>query len=205
MTIYRLLIEFHPKRGRPQAIRNSRSVAAASFLAVLALWLPQARATTLARMSVRELTQQSTYVARVRCVSVVSVADFGLVWTLTTFEVAQPWKGNPPPRFTVRLPGGEAAGVRVSVEGAPRFTVGEDLVLFLTADRGRLMNIVSWAQGTFRIRKNPRTRLEEAVQDTAGLEILDAHSGRAAQGGRRELPLAVLRASVLAAARETLR
>jgi len=203
MNIYRHLFALDPRGGRPQATWRAWPAVAATFLSVLALWLPLARATTLARMSMRELAQRSTYVARVRCVRVLSVADLGLVWTLTTFEVAQAWKGNPPQRFTVRLPGGEAAGVRVTVEGAPRFAVGEDIVLFLTADRGRLMNIVSWAQGTFRIRKNPRTRIEEAVQDTAGVQVLDAHSNAATPGGRWQFSFEALRANVAKAPQET--
>jgi len=179
--------------------------AAAAILALGALCLPHARATTLARMNVRELAQQSTYIARVRCVNVVSTADTNLVWTISTFEVAKVWKGSPPPRFTVRLPGGVAAGLRVRVEGAPQFSLGEDVVLFLTEDRGRQMNIVSWAQGTFRIRKNPRTGVELAVQDTAGLHLFDARSGARTEGEQRQLSLASLRATVSRALLEAAR
>lgn len=205
MNMDRLLSASSAGRRRPRQIWKLCALMAAALLPLLALSPNPSCATTLVRMSVRELAQQSTYVARVRCVSVVSMSDLGLVWTLTTFEVAQAWKGNPPPRFTVRLPGGEAAGVRVTVEGAPRFRVGEDVVLFLTADRGRLMNIVSWAQGTFRIRKNPLTKIEEAVQDTSGLRVLDAHSTAAVQGGRRQLPLEVLHANVVEAVQQAVR
>jgi len=182
-----------------------RRAAAAAILTLAALCLPQALATTLARMSVRELAQQSTYIARVRCVTAVTMADMNLVWTVSTFEVAEAWKGTPPPRFTVRLPGGVAAGLRVRVEGAPRFSAGEDLVLFLAEGRGRQMNIVSWAQGTFRIRKNLRTAVELAVQDTAGLQLLDARSGARTEGERRQLSLASLRASVAHALQEAAR
>ena len=119
-----------------------------------------------------------------------------MVWTVTTFEVTESWKGSPPPHFTVRLPGGDAAGLRVQVAGAPRFSVGEDVVLFLFDDRAHQLNILSWAQGTFRIRKDPRTAVELAIQDTAGLQVLDLRSGTRAEGERRQLSLPVLRATV---------
>lgn len=185
--------------------RKPLGVSLAAFFALAALSLPGARATTLARMDLRELARQSTHIARVRCASATGLADANLVWTITTFELTEAWKGELPPRFTVRLPGGEAAGQRVTVEGAPRFRVGEDVVLFLTAARGRQMNIVSWAQGTFRIRRNTRIGMAEAVQDTAGLQILDARSGAASKGERRLLSLAELRAQVAQALLEQAR
>ena len=185
MNVYRLLFSLRPQR-----------VAAAALLALVVLGPPQARATTLVRMNLRELVQQSTYIARVRCVKTTSVADSNMVWTVTTFEVTELWKGSPPPRFTVRLPGGDAAGLRVSVAGAPRFLVGEDVVLFLIDDRERQLNILSWAQGTFRIRKDPRSAVELAIQDTAGLQVLDRRSGTRTEGERRQLSLSALRATV---------
>ncbi len=198
----RVLSAFISGRRRPRQTWKLPSLVAAALLPLLALSTNPSSATTLVRMSVRELARQSTYVARVRCAQVTSQAEGNLVWTLTAFQVLDAWKGSPPPRFTVRLPGGEAAGLRVTVEGAPRFAVGEDVVLFLSADRGRQMNIVSWAQGTFRIRKNPRSGMDEAVQDTTGLQVLDARSAASAEGGSRRIPLATLRASVLDALRE---
>jgi len=202
----------HSRGGRQQpARRSARDVrlppwlAPGALVALLTAGLVPARATTLARMDIRELAQQSTYVARVRCVKTASVADEDLVWTLTRFDVIEAWKGNPPSPFILRMPGGEAGGLRVAVEGAPRFSTGEEVILFVTADRGRQMNIVSWAQGTFRIRQDPRTGAEQAVQDTAGLQILDANSGGRSTGGRRQFPLAELRAAVSRAVRESAR
>ena len=185
--------------------RHPHRWAAAAVLALAGFGLHGAQATTLARMDVRELAQRASYVARARCAEAASLAEAGQIWTVTTFEVTEAWKGNPPARFIVRLPGGEAAGRRVTVEGVPRFAAGEDVVLFLYAGRGRPMSIISWAQGTFRIRPNPRTGADEAVQDTAGIPLLDARSGAWWPGGRRQLPLAELRAAVARAAQEATR
>jgi len=199
-----------PRSLRPAKVhRRSACIVPRLALAALftLLWpgLPGTQSTTLARMDLRELALRAAYVARVRCVNASSAADAGRVWTETTFEVTEAWKGDPPAKFTVRLPGGEIAGRRVMVEGAPRFAVGEQAVLFLGVGRGRQINIVSWAQGTFRIRRNPRTGAEEAAQDTAGLLVLDPRSGQWSQGERRRLPLAQLRARVARAIAESAR
>ena len=65
------------------------------------------------------------------------------------------------------------------------------------------MNIVSWAQGTFRVRRNPRTGIQEATQDTAGVQMLDRESGRSSEGARRSLTLTHLRAAVARAVEES--
>ena len=182
-----------------------RRLALAALLALVGPGLPRSGSTTLARMDLRELAVRAAYVARVRCTNAVSSSDAGHVWTNTTFEVTEAWKGSPPAEFTVRLPGGSAAGLRVMVEGAPRFAVGEQAVLFLATGKGRQLSIVSWAQGTFRILRNPRTGAEEAMQDTAGLEVLDPRTGLWSQGGQRRISLSQLRARVAQAITEAAR
>jgi hypothetical protein len=178
-------------------------LAAAVLSAIFWLGLPSAQSTTLARMDLHDLTTRATYVARVRAVSIASQVEAGSVSTFTTFEVLETWKGNPPPKFTLRLPGGEAAGLRVNVEGAPRFARGEEAVLFLETQRSGQMSIVSWAQGTFRIRASPGIGAPEAIQDTAGLQLLNRDSAQLSPGGRRWLPLALLRAQVARALAES--
>jgi hypothetical protein len=180
-------------------------VALAALFALLGPGLPRIHSTTLARMDLRELAMRAAYVARVRCTNAVSSADAGHVSTSTTFEVTEAWKGSPPAEFTVRLPGGNAAGLRVMVEGAPRFAVGEQAVLFLANGKGGQISIVSWAQGTFRIRRDPRTGAEEVMQDTAGLQVLDPRTGQWSQGGQRRISLGQLRMRVAQAIAESAR
>lgn len=182
--------------------RQAAATAAAVLFGLLGFSLAQLHATTLARMELADLVRQSDYIVRARCLTTATESGSGQVWTLSTFAVTEAWKGNPPSPFTVRLPGGELPGMRVAVEGAPRFDPGEDVVLFLLAGAAGRMNVVGWLQGTFRVLPNPRTGSAEAVQDTAGLLVLDAHSGASSPGARRQLPLASLRAAVEAAIRK---
>jgi hypothetical protein len=194
-----------PAGDHSRNARFSQRLAAAVFCALFWPEFPAIQSTTLARMDLQEMAMRATFIAHVRCVNAVSWAHERLVWTLTTFDVLQTWKGDPPAKFTVGLPGGEAAGWRVTVEGAPRFAVGEEAVLFLEPDGGLRMNIVGWAQGTFRIHRDPRTGAEEATQDTAGLRVVEARTGRSSEGGLRQLPLPLLRAMVARAIVESTR
>jgi len=159
-----------------------------------------AQATTLARMDVAQLTAHSTAVARVRCISSAVRIDPSGVWTVTTFEVSDVWKGSLPATVSVRLPGGRAGGLVVHVDGAPRFVPGEEAVLFLEPVGNREVTITSWAQGTFRIARSCSSPVEEATQDTAELCVLNSGTGRPGAGGRRRIPVARLRAEVERAA-----
>jgi len=175
---------------------TKRIVALAAAAASVWTGAPPAAGTNLVRMDVRALALSATSIVRARCLAVASRPDAGSVSTFTTFQTLERWKGPAPQQFTLRLPGGEAAGFTVRVEGAPRFFPGEEVVLFLARTRSGDITIVSWAQGTFRIRMNPLAGVEEALQDTGGLTLLDGHSPRGSAGARRNLSLAVLRAQV---------
>jgi len=175
------------------------------LLAVLALLaLPEApglRATTLARMGIEELTRTTTVVARARCVANVSRWDEGLLWTLTTMELTEIWKGQAPLTITVRLVGGRAGGRRILVEGVPRFLPGEQLVVFLEPSGKGDWTVTSWAQGTFRISRAATGKAEVVTQDTAGLALFDPMTRQFRSGGVKNMPLEDLRRRVLAASR----
>lgn len=171
------------------------TISAALFTLAAVCILPgDAKAQTTA--GVRDLTQRATYVVRARCVGVLSTVDADMVWTLSTFELTEAWKGEPPPRFTVRFPGGAAPSLRMTVVGAPKFAEGEDVVLFMTEYRGRQMNIVGWAEGIYRIRKGVRSGIEKAVQEQVDDAGFAAPSAERRKGERRSIPLATLRGMV---------
>jgi hypothetical protein len=63
----------------------------------------------------------------------VEVRDVGgNIFTFVEFQVLSAAKGSQPERFTYRMLGGKLGGVEIaSNEEAPKFTVGEEVVLFL--------------------------------------------------------------------------
>jgi len=192
-----------PARGRLAgcALRGHGSVPGAALWATLTgslLWpaIPTALSTTLARLTLEEMSARAAAVVRARCISVAVRADARGLWTLTTFERVETWKGSLPGHIVVRLPGGEAAGMREKVEGAPRFAPGEEAVLFLEPLPGGEWTIVGWVQGAYRIFRNPVSGVEQAAPDAAGALLLQRASGPYQPFAQRAIPLAELRAQV---------
>src|SRR5271155_5900320 len=75
-----------------------------------------AAATTLERMSIAKMTQRAQLVVRAQCLGNSVAWDGGEIWTFTSFEVEDSWKGAPTgaaQRVTVRLLGG-SVGKRTS-------------------------------------------------------------------------------------------
>jgi hypothetical protein len=128
------------------------------------------------------------------------VWDEGEIWTRTTFDVEESWGGPPGSRqIAVRLLGGSLGSITSHVSGIPRFQPGEDTVLFLEASPNGDFAIVSWQQGTFRIRQNAAMGAEIVEQDTASVLTYDPVSRRFEAAGIRAMALADFRSKVAAA------
>jgi hypothetical protein len=184
------------------AKRIFRSILAlAALLPALATSRPTA-ATTLMWMSLEQISHAAKLVVRARCVDRATGWDSGEIWTFTSFEVEETWRGSAPSRISVRLLGGRVGDITSTVSGIPRFSAGEEVVLFLEPTPRGDFSIVSWEQGTFRILRDARTGEEVAVQDTASLPVFDPATRRFETAGIRNLAVAALRARVDAVVRE---
>lgn len=161
------------------------------FLIGLALIAAVANATTLSRLGFGELASQASAIARVRCLHVDSHWKGGEIWTRTEFLVLQVSKGDPPGLLAVEMPGGAMGHLRSRVEQVPAFTAGEEAYLFLWSTPDGGYRILGWAQGAFRIRRDPDSGLETVTQDSAHLPVFDPISRRFRHGGVRNLPLPV--------------
>jgi hypothetical protein len=157
------------------------------FLLGMALIAIAASGTTLARLSFRQLVDDSSAIARVRCLSSNTLMERGEIWTDTTFEVVRRDKGLPASPMVVRMPGGKFEHLNSHVDGTPGFRAGEEAYLFLTSVPGRPFYIVGWSQGTFRIRRNPLTGLETVTQDSANMAVFDAETKTFTRTGVNEL------------------
>jgi hypothetical protein len=157
------------------------------------------RATTLARLSLDDLARAATLIVRARCTATSSRWEGGTVWTFAEFDVSETFKGSAPQRVTVRLPGGQAKGITVHVEGAPRFTAGEEGVLFLEKTRMGDYAITAWTEGTFRLRRDAQTGRETVTQDSAALAIFDPATRQFRGEGLRNLSLDEFRSRLTAA------
>jgi hypothetical protein len=158
------------------------------------------QATTLMRMSLAQMARAAKVIVRARSVANSTVWDEGEIWTRTSFAVEESWSGPPGTRqIAVRLLGGSLGNISSRVSGIPRFQPGEDTVLFLEPSRNGDFAIVSWQQGTFRIRQNAAMGAEIVVQDTASVLTYDPGSRRFEAAGIRAMALADFRSRVVAA------
>jgi len=180
----------------------SKKFAALVMLPTLVLsWLAPgiSSATTLQRMSISDLSHAATLIVRARCTGNFTRWETGEIWTLTSFEVQETWKGSPPAQVTVRLLGGRFGNLTSSVSGVPRFVAGEEVVLFLERTVAGDLSIVSWIQGTFRIARDRATGSDTITQDTAASEILDPSPTSRQQSAIRRMPAGEFRSLVAAA------
>jgi hypothetical protein len=172
----------------------------AILLLIATTGISQAAATTLLRMSLSQIARAAKVIVRARCVSNATLWDNGEIWTHTTFDVEESWTSPPRSRqIAVRLLGGSLGSITSHVSGIPRFQPGEDTVLFLEASPNGDFAIVSWQQGTFRIRPNAAIGTEIVVQDTASVLTYDPVSRRFEAAGIRAMALADFRSQVAAA------
>lgn len=161
-----------------------------------------ARATTLSRLKLDDLAQESTAVARLRCLGTKSVWDQGEIWTETKFEVIQREKGSLPGIVTVRLLGGSVGHLHSHVDEVPAFRTGEEVYLFLWRRDGEPYQVMGWSQGTFRIARNPNSGLEVVTQDSASVPVFDPQTRAFRRGGIRNLPVAIFREKLHKALRQ---
>ena len=175
-----------------------------SFVIAFALLLsPLAKSTTLAPLSLAQLTASAANVVHAECTGNQALWRDGEIWTVTSFHVLENWKGKSPQEIQVWMIGGRAGPITSYVPGAPRFRIGEETVLFLEpvapGSFTGVLSIAAWGEGTFRIRRDPRTFEMRVTQDTAITPNFDPSSRTFRETGIRNWPLAKLKARVIAA------
>jgi|SRR5579864_3981023 len=163
------------------------------FLWGLALLAVAASATTLSRLKLEDLAQESTAVARMRCLGASSQWDQREIWTETKFEVLQVEKGSLSGVVAVRLMGGNVGHLHSHVDEVPMFRAGEEVYLFLWAREGEPYQVLGWSQETFRIARNPRSGLEIVTQDSASAAVFDPQTRAFRRGGIRSLPVTIFK------------
>ncbi len=169
----------------------------ALVLSVVLAAVTQASPTTFVKVSLEQLSSAARLIVRARCQGSIVSAVKGEIWTITSFEVREVWKGNAPAVVRVRLLGGRTAEMTSHVEGVPRFRSGEDVVLFLAPLRRGNYSVAGWAQGTFRIQRGGADASLVVTQDTASFSPAAFSGGPGGDGGVvRGLPLGEFRRRV---------
>lgn len=179
--------------------RTNRFIRVAVWLAFTLSIAASAHATTIERMSLAKMSQVAPVIVRARCAGNSVVQDAGEIWTITSFDVEETWRGEVPPQITIWLLGGRIGNITSQVSGVPQFRPGEDVVLFLEPTKRGDFSVVSWEQGTFRIRRDASGTQTLVTQDTGSFATFDPATRKFRTGGIRNMPLESFRAKVAAA------
>jgi hypothetical protein len=123
-----------------------------TLLAVCLLAAP-AQATVLVPASLEELTRDARVIARGQVVAVEGrwTDDRRTIETLVTLEAENYLKGQLGTIVQFRVPGGTLGRYRNIVIGAPQFSVGQRVVVFLGANGPQVPFILGLNQGVYRV------------------------------------------------------
>ena len=138
-------------------LRNLLLAVAIAVPAAIVVPAGTASATTLAPLSLEQLTDASEYVIHGMVTEVwTEIDDAGLVWTRARVDVAETLKGpDSPNELIIDSLGGDYEGYVLKVPSRARYSVHEELYTFLTrTDDGRLIPVAKFL-GKFIVRRAP--------------------------------------------------
>lgn len=141
------------------------------FVAIFALLLPIAYASTLVYLETEDLVKRSEAIIRgkVRDIESRYNEERTKIFTYTIVEVSETIKGNVPPVITIETYGGRVGDINMKVPGMPEFTKGEEVLLFLKKSEN-LWHITGMIQGKFRIERDEEGK-EFLVNDFRGISF----------------------------------
>ena len=144
-----------------------RTLLSAGALALaLGIASGEAEATTLSQLSVDQMTDAADLVVRGTVTEIWTDKDeHGYIWTRAQLEVTEVLKGEPSSELVVSQLGGVYMNEAALIEGAARFSIGEEGLFFLTSNQAgdRLSPIGMW-QGKYTVRVDPQSGREMGVR-----------------------------------------
>lgn len=142
----------------PSIPRSLLLGAALAFTAPLAIALPEtAEATTVAKLTLEQFTDASTYIVRGTVTEIWTEEDStGLVWTRARISVSRVLKGpDSPPEIVVDTLGTDEASELPQMYAAARFSMDEEVFVFLDEFRPGRYSPVAANSGKYTIRRAP--------------------------------------------------
>ena len=135
-----------------------------------------AQATSLMDMTTEDMVDASDLVLRGTVSETwTEVGDHGRIWTRAQVDVAEMYKGDEAIRtVVVDQLGGHHAGMTMHIEGATRFSVGEEIVIFLDELQSGRICPLGMFTGKWTVRIDPYTQSEIVQRFTVGArEVYD--------------------------------
>ena len=138
-----------------------------------------ASATTLQKLSLDDMIQQSTGIVRATVTGSRCALRGPNVYTFYRLHVLEAAKAARAGQdLEVAVAGGTAGGIRQLAIGSPELTAGSEYVLFLWTGKSGLTQIIGLSQGLFQVRKDAsgnirltRPAADEPVVDRSGKAV----------------------------------
>jgi hypothetical protein len=111
-------------------------------------------ATTLRKLSIDDMIQQSTAIVRVQVTGSSAAFRGKDIYSYYQLQVIENMKAVSPQSLAVAVPGGVAGGVRQMVAGAPMLATGQEYVIFLWTSKSGLTQVIGLSQGLFAVTQN---------------------------------------------------
>ena len=149
----------HHSRARLGGSERTRP----TLLAFCAGWLvfsPGVNATVILPAEFADVVDGSQLIVYGRVIDVRSEMTAGRrsIHSFVTVAVEQALKGNPGATVIFRVPQGEVGRYRRIIVGAPEFSVGEDVMVFLTGRAPAVPTVFGLNQGVRRLRGDAASR-----------------------------------------------
>ncbi len=162
---------------------------------LLALAVTPLAGATLERLSLDEMILKSTEIVRGRVLTSQAVRRGSIIYTRSTVQVVERWKGAPAANVQVSVPGGTLDGLRQTFSGAPKLENGVEYVLFLWTGSSGVTHVIGLSQGLFDLKLDNKgqTVVHRAA---SAARMLDPMTGREIQEEPTSMGLAELRARV---------
>ena len=151
------------------------------LFAVSCLVAPAALATTIAEMPLKDMVSMapSIVVGTVESSSSRWNEDRSLIVTDVRIRVTDVIKGHDPGEIVITQPGGRVGKLRVDVDGASAYPIGQETVLFLAPDARGHQQVLGLFSGRFDVATDTHTG-KKSVQ---GLKAADFQAMHAAKPG----------------------
>ena len=125
------------------------------------LLIAPARATTVVAPEFSELVNKSDYIIRAVVKSVRAEMETGAngrkIHTFVELEVREVIAGTPPTPLVLRLLGGTVGKEEMVLQGAPKFQVGDEDILFVRGNNRMAYPLVGIMHGRYPIRQDAAT------------------------------------------------
>ena len=148
------------------------------WLATLALLacVSLARATSIIAPDFDRMVGSSDYIVRAVVKKVSSEwrtnpnkPGRGYIGTLVELDVKEVIKGSPPSPLVLDLVGGRIGNREMTVDGAPKFTVGQESIFFVQGNGRQIIPLVGMSHGYYPVRRDERTGQDQVMRSNGQL------------------------------------